>query len=279
MELHGRVHTEVCGLILGDSPTAWSRRPLSSRDRDTARMRPSDCKAVGLLWLWLLAGLSTVALCRAGTTTITVTITTLCKMVPLPLRNDRQEWVVMRRLDPNIEILRWKSSSPERLHIVNSSYKDRIMYQQAFIELRDVGPSDEGTYKITYYGSDLIDLFELRVVEPMSTPAVGDSCNSSLITLNCFIDDGCTVTYQWERRSQDPGVGNATFPRHILRLLNTGQHNYTCIGEDCCSSHAVTANLLCDSLLRRSRSRGMIAAPVVGLIPVALILVLSLYLW
>ncbi|XP_032890264.1 uncharacterized protein LOC116981362 [Amblyraja radiata] len=242
-------------------------------------MRPSDCKAVGLLRL--LAGLYTVALCRAGTTATRGSITTRCKAVRFPLRHDSQEKLVMSRLNPNIGILGWKSSSPEYPHIVISSYKDRIIFRRdAFIELRDVGPGDQGTYEISYYGRKLFDrdLFELRVVEPMSTPTVGVSCNSSHLTLNCFTVSGCSVTYQWERRSQDPGVGNATFPRAIMRLLNTGQHNNTCIAEDCCSSHAVTAKLLCHTPLGGSWTGWMIAAVV--LIPVVvLILAFSLHRW
>ncbi|XP_055486229.1 uncharacterized protein LOC129693427 [Leucoraja erinacea] len=250
-------------------------------------MRPSVCKAVGLLWL--LTGLHTAtALCRAGTAATESTIL-VGGSVRFPLRNDSQGMfeVVMGRLHPYIGILAWKSNSPESPHWVNQSYRDRVSFQRdAFIELRAVGPGDQGTYEIQtiYFGRELynVDNFELRVVEPMSTPTVEVSCNLSHLTLNCSTVSGCPVTYRWERRSQDPGVGNTTFPGAVLYLLDPGQLNYTytCVTEDCCSRYTVNATLHCDILPGEPWSGWQIAVAVLiggGLI--LIILAVCLRLW
>ncbi|XP_032903258.1 uncharacterized protein LOC116989788 [Amblyraja radiata] len=220
-------------------------------------MRPSVCKAVGQLWL--LTGLYTVAMCRAGTTATAGSITTVPVggSVRFPLLHHSLERfrVAMGRLHPYHGILAWKSSSPESPHWVNPSYRDRVCFQRdAFIELRALGPGDQGTYEIEtiYFGRELynLDNFELRVVEPMSTPTVEVSCNSSHLTLICSTVSGFPVTYRWERRSQDPGVGNATFPGAVLYLLDPGllNYTYTCVTEDCCSRYTVNATLPCDIL-------------------------------
>ncbi|XP_032883425.1 uncharacterized protein LOC116977168 [Amblyraja radiata] len=246
----------------------------------------SICKTMGLLWL--LTGLYTVELYRAGMVATVGSITTIPVggTVRFPLLHYSQEKVKvrMRRIDPYIGILGWKSNSPEFPHWINSSYRDRVHFRRdAFIELRAVGPSDQGAYEVQtiYNGSEMWkrDHFMLRVVEPMSTPTVEVSCNLSHLTLNCSTVSGCLVTYRWEQRSQDPGVENATFPGAVLYLPNTGQLNYTytCVTEDCCSNHAVPATLQCNNLPRGSRNRWMIVLTMFLLVVVAVLCVWTSY--
>ncbi|XP_032903451.1 hepatocyte cell adhesion molecule-like [Amblyraja radiata] len=253
-------------------------------------MRRSIWKAGCLLRL--LAGLHTAALCRVGTSATAGSITTVPVggTVRFPVLHHSQERfeVAMGRIHPDLAILAWKSDSPEYPYMVRPSYRDRVHFRRdAFIELRALRPGDQGTYEvqINYLGRDLRnrdrERFELRVVEPMSTPTVEVSRNSSHLTLDCSTVSGCPVTYRWERRSQDPGVGNATFPGAVLYLPDPGQHTctctYTCIAEDCCSrrvSDAFPATLLSVALPGGSKSRWAIVLSVFLLAAILLAVIL-----
>ncbi|XP_055521466.1 uncharacterized protein LOC129715620 [Leucoraja erinacea] len=252
-------------------------------------MRRSIGKVDGLMWL--LAGLHTAALCRAGTAATAGSITTIpvggTVMFPILHHSQERFEVAMGRVHPDLAILAWKSDSPEYPYMVRPSYRNRVRFRRdTFIELRAVRPGDQGTYEVqtNYLGKELRDRdrehFELRVIEPMSTPTVEVSHNSSHLTLNCSTTSGCPVTYRWERRSQDPGVGNATFPGAVLYLPHPGQHTcaYSCVAEDCCSSRAVPATLHCHAQPRGSRSRWVIVLSV-SLLAVILLTVAVLGVW
>ncbi|XP_078252028.1 uncharacterized protein LOC144591896, partial [Rhinoraja longicauda] len=195
----------------------------------------------------------------------------------------------MGRVDPDLAILAWRSDSPEDPYLIRPSYRARVRFRpHDFIELRSVGLGDQGTYEVqtNYFGRELRnrdrERFELRVVEPMSTPTVEVSRNSSHVTLHCSTASGCPVTYRWERRSQDPGVGNATFPGAVLHLPDPdpGQRTctYTCVAEDCCSSRAVPAALHYSVRPGGSRSRWAILFAVI-LLAVILLAVAVLGVW
>ncbi|XP_055522286.1 uncharacterized protein LOC129716439 [Leucoraja erinacea] len=242
--------------------TNYLGKELRDRDREHFELR--------------VIGLHTAALCRAGTAATAGSITTIpvggTVMFPVLHHSQERFEVAMGRVHPDLAILAWKSDSPEYPYMVRPSYRNRVHFRRdTFIELRAVRPGDQGTYEVqtNYLGKELRNRdrehFELRVIEPMSTPTVEVSHNSSHLTLNCSTTSGCPVTYRWERRSQDPGVGNATFPGAVLYLQHPGQHicAYSCVAEDCCSSRAVPAMLHCNAQPRGSMSRWVIVLSVV----------------
>ncbi|XP_032905343.1 uncharacterized protein LOC116991099 [Amblyraja radiata] len=150
------------------------------------------------------AGLHTAALCRAGTAAIAGSITTVPVggTVRFPVLHHSQERfeVAMGRVHPDLAILAWKSDSLEYPYIVRPSYRDRVRFRRdTFIKLGAVRSGDQGTYEVqtNYLGRELRnrdrERFELRVVEPMSTPTVEVSYNSSHLTVNCSTFSGCLI--------------------------------------------------------------------------------------
>ncbi|XP_072428971.1 SLAM family member 5-like isoform X1 [Chiloscyllium punctatum] len=190
----------------------------------------------------------------------TITNATTGEKVLFPLQyqgSDQYDVTFSLRFPLSFKIFTWKSSNPEKLHIVHPLYRYRVEIHASFVVLYNVQVNDTGEYEIhiDYFGTELKNrdqsIFRIQVFEPVSQPLIKihDNCvNSPNITLSCSVSKGTNVTIYWEKMSLS-GVCSKIHAREALVIdcvSEKEQHEYRCIAENPVSnatSNQVTFNL------------------------------------
>ncbi|XP_043557887.1 uncharacterized protein LOC122555803 [Chiloscyllium plagiosum] len=187
------------------------------------------------------------------------------------------------------KILTWKSSHPEKLHIVHPLYRHRVGIQRDYVVLNGVQVNDTGEYEIhiDYYGTELKNrghsIFMMHVIEPVSQPmtAINGNCvNSPNITLSCSVSKGSNITIHWEKVSMS-GVLNETYDGSVLAVdcaHEEEQHEYRCFVKNLVSN--ATSNQVTIGPYHRTNTKDQRTCLMV-LVPLAMVIVVSasVYLW
>ncbi|XP_059507011.1 SLAM family member 5-like [Stegostoma tigrinum] len=206
-----------------------------------------------------------------------------------PEGNDSYDVTFGLKLPRAFKILTWKSSNPEKLHIVHPLYRHRVGIQRDYVVLNDVQVIDTGVYEIyvDYYGTVLKNrghsMFTLHVIEPVSHPMTaiyGNCVNSTNITLGCSVSKESNITIHWEKVSVS-GVLSEIYNGSML-VVDCGneeeQYEYRCFVENPVSN--ATSNLVTIGPYYRTNTKGQRTCLIV-LVPLAFIVVVSasVFLW
>ncbi|XP_048460586.1 uncharacterized protein LOC109917759 isoform X2 [Rhincodon typus] len=160
-----------------------------------------------------------------------------------PEGNDSYDVTFGLKFPRAFKILTWKSSNPEKLHIVHPLYRHRVGMQRDYVVLNDVQVIDTGVYEIyvDYYGIVLKNrghsTFTLHVIEPVSHPVTaiyGNCVNSTNITLGCSVSKESNIMIYWEKVSVS-GVLCEIYNGSVLVIdcaNEEEQYEYRCFVEN-----------------------------------------------